>query len=372
MPSVAHLSTAHSASDPRIFHKELLTLADAGYDVSYFVHHDRDEIRDGVQIKSLGTASSRTERWTHLIDIYRQSRHSDADLYHIHDPELLPVGICLKTWTDAKVVYDAHEDYGHVVQSRSWIPEVLRPLFQTAVPRTEVACAQHLDATVTATEWIADSLRQRGLPDTSVVHNFPKIANLKSESSRTSGNPALVYVGGLSDVRGIFDMLELIKYLRNEGRDVSLKLVGPFEDEEYRDLATTFVKENGLTEAIEFTGRVDYTDVFEHLDSAGIGLALLDTDHYEGGIPTKMFEYMYSELPVIITDIQATDRYFSPAWGVVVPENDTQTQATAICELLDDPERSKAMGAAGRAAVEASFCWEREERKLLELYDELL
>ncbi len=46
--------------------------------------------------------------------------------------------------------------------------------------------------------------------------------------------------------------------------------------------------------------------------------------------------------------------------------------AKAIRTLLDDPERARAMGENGYRAVMERFNWQQEERKLLELYRELL
>ena len=52
--------------------------------------------------------SSRIKRFTKAVnEIYKKSIEINADIYHLHDPELLRIARKLK---DEKIIYDAHED----------------------------------------------------------------------------------------------------------------------------------------------------------------------------------------------------------------------------------------------------------------------
>jgi len=81
---------------------------------------------------------------------------------------------------------------------------------------------------------------------------------------------------------------------------------------------------------------------------------------------------MYSGLPLIVTEIQAAKTYVSEEWGLTVPEDSTKVQADVIEQLLDNPERRREMGQAGKEAVEEQYSWENEEDRLLELYEDVL
>src|SRR5487761_886915 len=91
---VGVLTSVHPAFDTRVFHKEARTLAAAGYRVRLFAQHDRDCRRDGVDVSAL-PPTSRGRRpllwWKLLIEALR----CRADVYHIHDPELLPLAFLL-------------------------------------------------------------------------------------------------------------------------------------------------------------------------------------------------------------------------------------------------------------------------------------
>lgn len=374
--SIVHFSTAHSVDDTRIFYKELQTLAENGYDCHYVVFDDGvRETRNGVTIHPIGSQSSRIGRWRNLPQMFSAVLNLNADLYHFHDWDLIPVGLLLGLRTSGRVIYDAHEDYPHLIDEREWIPDSIRPVVSAAFPRFEAQSSNHLDGVVAATEWIADSLHSRGVSDITTIHNFPKIRSIEVErdpAEATDSEYTLVYAGGLSEVRGLTDMIRVVAELRDRGLNVSLVCLGEFTSEQSENDARACLRTLNVQDAVEFPGRVSYQQMFEYLSTADVGLALLDVEHYEGGIPTKLFEYMYAELPVVITDIQATNRYVSQDWGRIVPQDNTTKQADAVADLLTGAALRSEMGSAGRNAVESRFSWESEQDRLLELYDRLL
>jgi glycosyltransferase involved in cell wall biosynthesis len=378
MTAVVHLSTAHSTGDTRIYHKELQTLAAQGYDCHYVVFDDGEmKTRNGVQLHPIGSRDSRLKRWRDLPQLYSKASDIDADVYHIHDWDLIPVGVALRRWTSGKVIYDVHEDYPHIIRDRDWIPDLIRPVVDSVFPRLEALASNYFDGVIAATEWVADSLHDRGVSDITTIRNFPKTQSIdiKDETTETTDSEyTLVYVGSLSEIRGLMDMIEVVAELRDRGRSVSLVCLGKFTSERFEHDARTRIRSLDVEDSIEFLGWVDYQQMFQYLSTADVGLALyeLDVEHYEAGIPTKLFEYMYAGLPVIITNIQATERYVSRDWGRIVPEHETGKQADVIADLLDDPALRSEMGSAGRNAVESQFSWESEQEKLLELYEDVL
>src|SRR5467141_3498823 len=109
-PRVVHLTSVHPPFDVRIFHKECKSIVRAGYDVTLIASHDRDETRDGIRLKAIPKQSGRLSRMTRgFWSIYREALRQDADLYHFHDPELIPLGLLLRM-KGKKVIYDVHEN----------------------------------------------------------------------------------------------------------------------------------------------------------------------------------------------------------------------------------------------------------------------
>ena len=88
---VCILTTVHPPFDTRIFHKEAKTLVHAGYKVSIVAQHAKSEIANGVRIIALPKPRNRLTRIFGLTwRAFRLALRQRADIFHFHDPELLP------------------------------------------------------------------------------------------------------------------------------------------------------------------------------------------------------------------------------------------------------------------------------------------
>src|SRR5437763_16254403 len=94
---IVHITSAHPALDTRIFHKECRSLAGAGYDVFLLGAHPLNERREGVIRRGLGKSRGRAHRMTtKQLALCREALRLKADIYHIHDPELLGIALLLR------------------------------------------------------------------------------------------------------------------------------------------------------------------------------------------------------------------------------------------------------------------------------------
>ncbi len=128
---VVQLTSIHGPLDARIFHKHSKALANAGYQVVVIapelsLTRDADEPRAGVTVKTVPRATSRRQRLGRTIwDVYRMAVAENADIYHFHDPELIPIGLLLKLH-GKRVIYDVHENLPLQVLTKPWISPVYR------------------------------------------------------------------------------------------------------------------------------------------------------------------------------------------------------------------------------------------------------
>ena len=109
---ICHLTSVHPRYDTRIFIKQCVSLAKADYGVSLIVADGKgNEEKDGVKILDIGISRfGRAGRMTRtVIAVYKKALNMNADIYHFHDPELIPAGLLLKA-LGKKVIYDVHED----------------------------------------------------------------------------------------------------------------------------------------------------------------------------------------------------------------------------------------------------------------------
>jgi glycosyltransferase involved in cell wall biosynthesis len=366
---ITHLTTVHNATDTRIFDKEAKSVSAEGHKVTIISHDPPATEYEGVRFHSIGNYSSRAERWLNIPKAISQAENLDTDIYHIHDPELILGGLYLKYNTDAAVVYDAHEDFNHVLQSRAWIPEIAKPLVRQGVSLVQNTTVGRFDALVAAHKYSAEPLRQAEY-DPIILNNFPKVSTLPDEikTIERSARYVLIYTGGLSSVRGIHQMLRVLNNLLQRGHDIELWCLGKWTVKEDKSKAMSYITENKLSDRIKFPGYLDYNEMFAWLESADIGLAFLNTDHYSRGVPTKLFEYLYAGLPIVTTPVNAVSDYLSKKYYISVQEENITSMSNGVEKLIDRKVNTEEM----KHEIKNNYSWESEKQKLLDLYQDIL
>ena len=110
--SVTHLSSAHLRFDTRIFHKMCCSLVNQNYSVNLVVADGKgNETCEGVKILDAGSSRSRFDRIINATDrVFNIAVEQDSDLYHFHDPELIPTGLKLKKCSKP-VIFDSVIEY---------------------------------------------------------------------------------------------------------------------------------------------------------------------------------------------------------------------------------------------------------------------
>lgn len=340
----------------------------AGYDVTLIAQHDKDEIVDGIRIVPLPRPKNRIVRMTKTVwQTYRKALKIDADIYHFHDSELIPIGVLLKL-KGKRVIYDIHEDVPKDIQDKLWIPVHIRSVLGKSISLIETFAAKVLSGLISATPSIASRFP---LYKTVVVQNFPILQELNENNAHPYNQRpgSIVYIGNITEVRGPKEMIEAIEFLPGS-LDVNLILAGAFSssglEEELRQMP-------GWAR-VDFLGWISRMAVREILDNARIGLVLFHPapNHIESQ-PNKLFEYMSAGIPVITSDFPLWRQIVEDAGcGLLVDPLNPKAIAKAIQWLLEHPKKAESMGQRGRRAVEKHYNWEREGKKLVGFYELLL
>lgn len=361
--TVAHITTVHRAGDTRITQKECRSLVEAGYRTVLIVASDDASGVPGLIVRRLPRASSRLERLTVApLRALRQARRERADLYHVHDPELIPMALVLKA-LGGRVVYDAHEHLPRQILSKHWIPAILRRPVAWLAGALEGVADRVLDGIVVANA----STAPRFNPErTALVENYAQVRADDVPPNLADRSRTVIYVGGLSANRGLDRMIDAFRLL---GRpEVTLALIGPLEG------STPMPDLAGLEGRVDLTGRLDLAIVERRLRDARIGLSVLQpVPNYMSNYPTKIFEYMAAGVPVVASDFPLYRSVVDASGcGITVDHASPEAIAAAMARLLDHPDEAQAMADRGRAAVIERYSWDVGRRALLALYERIL
>src|SRR5699024_6645747 len=349
----------------RIHWREAMSLKSAGYDVGVHAVAASDEGGSPVKVSQAPRRSRLRRVSIGTLQALRTALRSEAEIIHIHDPELIWTIPVLRI-AGRKVIYDAHEDLPAQVLDKSYLPKPTRKFARWGAKGLVMIAGVFSSGVVAATETIAERFDEE---KTTVVRNFPHVyskAAAKVEVGKRS--PNVVYVGGISESRGGTAMVDALGSSKMPS-GWQLLLAGQVSSSYLHDL-----QQKPGWEKIEFYGKVLPLESREIIRESRIGLVVLkDTTAYRDSLPTKMFEYLAEGVAVIASDFplwrSIIERYDC---GVLVDEDSPDAIATAIADYANDEELLRRHSRNGMDAAAKIFNWDREAEYLMEAYRAIL
>jgi glycosyltransferase involved in cell wall biosynthesis len=175
----------------------------------------------------------------------------------------------------------------------------------------------------------------------------------------------ICYVGGISVVRGIGELMDALVLLP----EIRLNLAGNFSNAELEGQ----IREKQAWNRVEFYGYVGRKELLAIFNRSKVGMVtLLPTPNHMESLPIKMFEYMSAGIPVICSNFPLWEEIVAEnACGVCVDPSNPELIAEAVQQLLSQSEESKKMGENGRKAIVEKYNWGIEQEKLFALYNSL-
>jgi glycosyltransferase involved in cell wall biosynthesis len=303
----------------------------------------------------------RTIEWSWKV--MRSLAKEPVACVNCHSLPVLPLCVLLKLAKRAKLVYDTHELETETVASHG-----VRKRVQKVMERLLI---RFVDETIVVNDAIAGWYeREYGLPRVWTVRNVPY--NQGGEVSRTSilrdkfripaDDLIFIYLGGVFHGRGIPLLLEAFSGI-GPGRHVVF--IG------YGELVPLVQEYASRNTNIHYHEAVPPDQVDAYARGADVGLSMIENVclSYYLCLPNKLFEYVLSGVPVIVSDF--------PGMGAVIDEHECGWKAPHDAESLRElirgigPEDIAARRASALAARE-TFGWQHEERILLRAYHEML
>lgn len=185
---------------------------------------------------------------------------------------------------------------------------------------------------------------------------------------------SLLYVGDLTEARGLPLVIQAIAQLRENDEHVSLRIVGKgrFEGELRRQ-----VEREGLCQEVIFEGWVAHEKLGAYFTACDIGIIPhIPTEHNQLTVPNKVFDYMAAGLPVVSSNLAPIRRILHETNSGVIFENYTTSSLVEVLMKLKDKETRMRLGCNGMQAVLETYSWENDfnnfftmiEQKIAKLY----
>lgn len=363
---VCHFTSVHPEKDIRIFFKECISLSNSGFEVYLVCVGEKNKKENGINIIAVNNKKkSRLNRLLRLRKkIFKAALEVNADIYHFHDPELLPYGIKLRK-KGKIVIYDAHEDLPRQILSKHYIPLWFRKTVSIFVEFIENYFASKISGIVAATPIIEKRFKKIN-DNTLSICNYPilKEFEINNNTWRNKENE-ICYVGSITKVRGGNEMIDALTFTNTR-----LNLAGNFSPYNYFNELSS---KKGW-EKVNYYGLVSREEIKKIFEKSMLGVIFLHPlRSYIDSLPIKLFEYMAAGLPVLASDFQLWREIIEegPCGICINPFNNTEI-TNAINKIISNKEYAEFLGKNGRELIEKKYNWENEQLKLISFYKELL
>lgn len=189
-----------------------------------------------------------------------------------------------------------------------------------------------------------------------------------STSAEPEGTPVVVLPARMLRDKGVVEFAEAARALKSRGIEARFVLAGDLDPGNPAALARETLDDWVAEGIVEWWGYC--TDMPTTLKQSHL---VVLPSFYGEGLPKALIEAAASGRAIVTTDHPGCrDAVADGDNGLLVPPRDSNALAEAICTLLEDPERRRAMGQRGRERAEAEFSVDEVVRQHLQVYEALL
>ena len=343
---IFHLSSVHSRTSSRIFHKMCKSLSNT-FSVSFLISDTlKSEKINNVEIIGFTKSSNSYLRPFFSSFLFlKYILKNRPEIIHLHDPELIPLGLILKFFK-IKIVFDSHEDIPLQILNKNYLSKPSAKLISLLSYIFQWLTLPFYSALITPTETIKGKLLLLNKKTIS-IKNYPSLKDFNNKKLEHSYDVHPIYVGALSTNRGIDNLCKASLLMK---KPLNINFYGKFDTVQYENSILNKYRDY----PVSFKGFLPLEKLINKIKDSSVGLVTLKPiPNYIEALPIKMFEYMACSIPIIISDF--------PLWRKIVE--------TYKCGLIDE---AKEMGRNGRKAIEEFYNWENEYSKLENLYKSLI
>ncbi len=365
------ITVLHRSNDNRIFRRECCSLLSKGFDVHFIAPDDEPPEKTDIKYHSIKRYGNIFKRvfWGNW-KVLKLALSINADIYHYHDPEFIPLGFLMAVM-GKKVVFDVHESVHNQIKGKGWIPKPLRILVSRFYLLAERLLTKNQGLIVANRRSVDDYKRKVYL-----VQNYPILRDdlwNSYDRNKFESKPLIVYVGGVSMVRGADVYVELAGKLKQAGYSFEMKIIGWNCGNTVEQLSGR-VSELEVEECLEFTGGLDWLEAMKLMTKAHIGLCLLrPIPNYTKCLATKIVEYMLLGIPTLCSDFDVWRPYVEGEnTGLMADPEDIDDIFEKCSSMLDNRQTLEEMADRGRLAVQEKYNWDIEFQSLILCYNDLL
>jgi len=278
---------------------------------------------------------------------------SKVDILLSNDTDSLAANFLVSKIRNKKLIFDAHEIFPELPElaHRPQIKQVWKIIENWIFPK--------LKHCYTVCQSISDYYNQKYNINMKVVRNVPYNSKYVGEKLLNfSGKKIIIYQGALNFGRGLEWVIDAMPHVEN----AVLVIIG--DGGIFNELKER-VDNLQLNAKVFFMGRISGSELYKYTPSADLGLCLLKNRglNYYYSLPNRIFDYLHAGVPVLATDFpEIANIVRNYNTGVLINRYNPEYLAGVLNDFF-----SKQFDTSHFAETAKQFCWENEEKILLDL-----
>jgi len=378
--------------------KEAESIAEAGIPVCVIARWKRglarSETKKGVEIVRIGINYSHFVKGIHdilfslfFIDyvfyfgLKKFIKLNSIKVLHVHDLPLVKTAKRL-LGKDGLVILDMHENYPEMLEEltlskKGFLKSLKDKLFFNVnhwkkYEKRVVQIPAHIIAVV-------DEMKEKLIREYSIdSKKITVVSNLeKLDFAHTSETDDfefrkdtfyIVYVGGISPVRGLETVIESISLFKNPKEKVEFIVVGS-GNQTYLTSLKNLSNQLNCSEQVHFLGQKPFSKINYYIENAGVNIIPhIKNEHTDNTIPHKLFQIMMQKSPLLVSNCKPMERIVKQYdAGFVFEASNPMKLKEKIIQMQSSKEFVTTRVENAFSAVNKDLNWEQESQKLVEL-----
>lgn len=300
--------------------------------------------------------------------VWKVANMIDFDIIHGHSYEGFLASLPTARKKKRKLIYDAHSTLAGELPSYNFINiKFFADFLDIKVPQS----ADHI---IAVSDTLRDFLVTKGINENNITViptgvNIDQFEGHDPEFIRRKYNikkktKIVMYTGSLANFQGVNYLIEAIKKVLKQYKDVVLLLVGNSNGKKYQKICHS----SGIADEVIFAGDRPFKEVPLFLASADV---LVSPRNECPGIPQKLSNYMAAGKAIV--SFEGSAKLLSNAVnGLIVRNYDTEEMSNAIIRLLKNERLKNELGFQAKESIMAKYDWRILSRKVEHAYGILL
>ncbi|MCG8571768.1 MAG: glycosyltransferase family 4 protein [Spirochaetes bacterium] len=381
---IAMIVFSNYPEDPRV-RREAEALSEKGHSIDIFCLKKQDqqqfEVVNEINVYRSSMSKKRTNKFSHILKyslfmlgmffkISVKYIKNKYDIIHIHNmPDILVFIALLPKLFGAKVILDLHDPTPEVYMAKYNIDYKHRMVkFLMFLEKVCIAFAHHIITPNSAFKelFVTRSCKNEKID---IIMNSPNEKIFKKKDAvKSSDGYHLIYHGSVVERHGLTEALLAVKDLKDKIPNLRFDIYGGGD---YEDQLLKEIEEFEVSNAVFFHGYETQENLVEKIQQADLGLIPNRRNPFtEINLPTRIFEYLCLNKPVIVPKTKGIFDYFDEQSLFYFEAGNAGDLAKRIYSIYQNPKEINEVLKSG-INIYKKYTWEIQKLKLIEIVNKL-